>query len=367
MPKRYRPVPCFLLLAGFPLKARKFPFTKEGVRFIARILFLLLALVLLAGGAFLALYNGWLADRLEAVRDGHLVAPKVEGDIQYAVRGEGPPIVVLHATPGGYDQALLFGRPLAEAGFQVIAPSRAGYLETGLGTGPTPEEFADSVANFLERFDYPPVGVVGVSGGSPIAAELAARHPDKVAGVALISPIVARFRPNSEPDERGLLGDIIAGQGISDLTLWRLQGEVDRDPTKLLSRILEREPDLSDEARSGIEQAVSDSPEQQAWLQDLLRTLSPLSARAEGVRNDIVQLKNLPPTAWQDITAPILLIRGEQDRDLSSEEILNVGEALPRAQLLSIENAGHLPWLSPAGNQVDPALIEFFEANLKQP
>jgi len=346
------------------LKERGFPFTKVAVRFIARILFLLLAIILLAGGAFLAIYNGWRADRLEALAAGDLVAPQLEGDIQFAMRGSGPPILVLHGTPGGYDQGLLFGEKLVEAGFTVIAPSRPGYLETGLGAGLTPEDFARSLAFLLDSLDFDPIGVLAVSGGAPAAIELAAQHPELVAALALVSPVTERYRPRSDAEARGLFGEVVWTQGVSDVKLWFLQMQGERNPLAILNAILAHEPNLSDEARTGITKAAESSPEQSAWLQKLLLTLSPLSARDEGVRNDIVQFKNLRPFAWQNVTDPVLLIRGVEDADLPVEQMQKIADELPNADLLVIENAGHLPWLSPKGNQVDPDLVNFFSAEL---
>jgi pimeloyl-ACP methyl ester carboxylesterase len=55
-----------------------------------------------------------------------------QGAVEYAIEGDGPPVLVVHGTPGGSDQALAMGRFLAEAGLRVIAPSRPGYLDTPL-------------------------------------------------------------------------------------------------------------------------------------------------------------------------------------------------------------------------------------------
>lgn len=335
------------------------PVYDRRVRLIGRILFLLLALILLVGGAFLAFYNEWRVDRLEAVQEGGVVAPGMEGDVQNALRGTGPPILVLHGTPGGYDQALLLGAPLAEAGFQIIAPSRSGYLGTPLKAGLTPEEFADTLAQLLNDLGHRQVGLLGFSTGAAWAMAFAERHPERVRQLALVSPVIRRYRPAEEATERGLLGDVILSQGLSNFTLWWLSIREAMDFPAVLRQILNAEG-LPPEAALEVQQANARSPRIETWTRALLSTLSPLSERGDGIRNDIVQIRNLPSFGGIPPELPILLIRGELDRDVPAEALAPLAEGPANVELRTIPNAGHLPWLSPTGDQVDPALVEFF-------
>jgi pimeloyl-ACP methyl ester carboxylesterase len=43
-----------------------------------------------------------------------------QGAVEYAIDGDGPPVLVVHGTPGGSDQGLALGRFLAHAGLQVM-------------------------------------------------------------------------------------------------------------------------------------------------------------------------------------------------------------------------------------------------------
>jgi len=79
-----------------------------------------------------------------------VVAQTRAGPVEYASRGGGPVVLVLHGGFGGFDQGHLFIPGLAEAGFSVIAPSRPGYLRTPLSTGETNEEQADAMAALLD-------------------------------------------------------------------------------------------------------------------------------------------------------------------------------------------------------------------------
>ena len=57
------------------------------------------------------------------------------GQVEVSDRGDGPPVLVLHGSPGGIDVAELMGRFLRIRGFRVIAISRPGYLGTPLRPG----------------------------------------------------------------------------------------------------------------------------------------------------------------------------------------------------------------------------------------
>ena len=46
------------------------------------------------------------------------------GPVEVARAGVGPPVMLIHGTPGGSDSSVAMGRFLVEAGFELIAPSR---------------------------------------------------------------------------------------------------------------------------------------------------------------------------------------------------------------------------------------------------
>src|SRR5215813_2731904 len=52
------------------------------------------------------------------------------GAAEIAVIGDGPPVLFVHGALAGYEQGLAIGKPLADAGYQLISPSRPGYLRS---------------------------------------------------------------------------------------------------------------------------------------------------------------------------------------------------------------------------------------------
>ncbi len=85
------------------------------------------------------------------VSSGSQIAQTACVPIEYAVVGEGAPVLVVHGAGGGFDQGLDFGLPLTRQGFRVIAMSRFGYLRTPLPDEAAPVAQAEAHACLLAR------------------------------------------------------------------------------------------------------------------------------------------------------------------------------------------------------------------------
>ena len=105
------------------------------------------------------------------------------GLIEHATLGDGdePAVLVIHGTPGGYDQGLCVALRAGPLSLQVIAPSRPGYLGTALDVGKTPRDQADAYADLLDALSIRKAAIVALSGGGPSAIQLAAHHADRCA------------------------------------------------------------------------------------------------------------------------------------------------------------------------------------------
>jgi len=97
----------------------------------ARIGAMINAIVLL--GLLVAGLRAFRADMRRAndrIASGSTVVMTGIGPIEYADAGEGIPILALHGTAGGWDQAVTAGFEITRYGYRLIAPSRFGYLRT---------------------------------------------------------------------------------------------------------------------------------------------------------------------------------------------------------------------------------------------
>jgi pimeloyl-ACP methyl ester carboxylesterase len=125
----------------------------------------LLLLIVVLGTAII--YFFWRTDRLETLAARSHIVDTAAGPVQYSIQGEeGPVILFLHGTPGGFDHNPFF---TAESfpGFRQLTPSRPGYLGTPLTTGATPEQQARAYAALLDTLGIDRVVVLGASGGGP--------------------------------------------------------------------------------------------------------------------------------------------------------------------------------------------------------
>ena len=98
---------------------------------------------------------------------------------------DGCPVVFLHGCPGSRlsrhpDDALA-----AVAGVRLVAVDRPGYGHSDGDPASDEVSQAADVIALADRLGIARFGVLGWSSGGPTALALAARHPDRVAAVAI--------------------------------------------------------------------------------------------------------------------------------------------------------------------------------------
>jgi pimeloyl-ACP methyl ester carboxylesterase len=112
------------------------------------------------------------------------------GDVHYVDMGtsDGPPVVLLHQTPRSVDE---FAEviPILAAENRVLAVDNPGYGCSDIPPRqPTVEEYADTIVALLDHLDIQKAHLVGHHTGAILAVDIAARHPDRVAKLALSGP-----------------------------------------------------------------------------------------------------------------------------------------------------------------------------------
>ena len=65
--------------------------------------------------------------------------------------GEGEPILIVHGAEGGFDQGMDMTGAMAGSGYQIITPSRFGYLRSTMPDNPTTAMQADAYAQLLDH------------------------------------------------------------------------------------------------------------------------------------------------------------------------------------------------------------------------
>ena len=112
-------------------------------------------------------------------------------------------ILSVHGLYGGYDQALGNVGSLSEH-CRVLAPSRFGYPGSTVLGKASPADQASVFAELLDHLGIERVFVLGASAGGTPAIRLALDHPERVAGLVLLSSAAPwPCRPATPPGRMG--------------------------------------------------------------------------------------------------------------------------------------------------------------------
>ncbi len=293
-----------------------------------RLFLLVVGLVVVLSAAATARYLHWTRVTLERLEGGSQVAETARGPIEYARVGrEGPVVLALHGTPGGYDQTLPLGRLAEREGYQLVAVSRPGYLRSPLEVGRTPAEQADAYAALLDALLVQKVAVIGISGGGPSAIEFALRYPERCWALVCLSAVAHAQEPRAPPQGANrILGWLLESEGVR----WLLHEALVRRPSTIIPLVL-RDP--ADRKR-----VLADPAGLAGVINTIGSVLVGFSQRASGVENDRRQFESLPDYPLERLRVPTLVLVGTKDRLLRDARFL--AENVPRAELRTFE-AGH--------------------------
>jgi len=287
--------------------------------------------LLLAGGGYAA--GAFREARGQATRRlfGHSsFIDSRAGALEYAAAGDGPPVMMIHGTGGGFDQGLLVAAKLRARGFSIVAPSRFGYLRSAFPDDASPVHQADTLVDLLDHLGIDRLPVLGGSAGALTAAEFALRHPHRCSHLGLLVP--AANLTNRDPVEftavqRVAVGAVL-GSDFAFWTLWRLA------PRQMMRTLLATDPALLD--------TVSD--EERLRAETILDQIFPISQKTNGLRTDGFWAGTPSPTAYERITVPTLILSCEDDHFGTAETARLLAERIPGAELTVYPTGGHI-WL----------------------
>ncbi|HJP72864.1 MAG TPA: alpha/beta hydrolase [Pseudonocardiaceae bacterium] len=120
--------------------------------------------------------------------------------LHYEVRGDGPPLVLLHGNPGEGAAFQFIAGPLAEhhtvITYDARGNSRSTLTTDDPGPQPVPERADDALA-IIDALTGEPPFVFGTSGGAVTSLDLLTRYPDRVRLVIAHEPSTFTVLPDA--------------------------------------------------------------------------------------------------------------------------------------------------------------------------
>ena len=294
--------------------------------------FLVIAgLVVLADRFVFANYRSEIAMARARVATGAKVVRTPCGPIQYAVAGDGAPLLVIHGAGGGFDQGLDFVEPLIRSGFRVIAVSRFGYLGTPLPADASAPAQARAHACLLDALGIRSAGVFGGSAGAPSAMQFAILFPERTSHLVLLVPAAFVPRPDGAPPMKTPSGvQVLFDTALrSDFLFW---AAIQVARSTVTRSILGTPTEVVDRA----------SAEERARVDRVMAHILPVEPRRLGLLNDAAVVSRLPRYELEQIAAPTLVISAADDGYGTLEGARYTAQRIPGARLVEYRSGGHL-------------------------
>ena len=273
----------------------------------------------LAAGSVRAYRRDFMAaqNRLSAVRR-HYVSTAF-GAVEYAESGAGDPVLVSHGIFHGCDGGLLSVRSILH-GHRIIAPSRFGYLGSGLPASASPRDQADAFAALLDHLNVLQVDMVGISAGTTAAFEFALRHPDRTKHLVVLS--------GSFPgDPMAVAPPAWAKLLYSDLPLWVMKKVTPAQLARLM----------------GVPAGFPETPGQSKEMDEMMESIFPIGPRAVGAVFDAyVSNPAVNDIPIEKIAVPTIIVQAKDDPMCAFTPAEQAAHRIPGCVLVALESGGHL-------------------------
>jgi pimeloyl-ACP methyl ester carboxylesterase len=262
-------------------------------------------------------FTQWRNEVTKNLLRDSLVVQTAKGPIEYAEIGHGPPVLITHGDPGGYDQVYqVLKLEHAENGvFRYIIPSRPGYLRTPLSVGKTPKEQAQAFAALLDALKIDKVAVIGGSGGGPSAIEFAALYPERCVALVLEAAITAKI----VAPKPGFAEATIKNTVGYDFSFWLIK----------------------DQFAAGLQAKNPEDPELTAIATAILNSAVPYAKRKDGWDNDTEQWTKLAELPLASIRCPTLILQGTADQNVPPAQAELAHSQIAGSRLVTLSGQDH--------------------------
>ncbi len=257
------------------------------------------------------------------------------GPIEIGRTGSGPPVLFVHGTPGGADSSLAMGWFLAAAGFEVLAPSRPGYLGTPLDGRDTVDLQADLLAALLDALGHERAGVVTWSGGGPSGYRLSVLHPARVSALVPFAAVSKKYIPPKASTSERLMEQTSFGN-------WVLRFMATHAPTSTVTATLKAEGDLPKDELKRLAAEVMENKHERDVVLTMAEVVGDYERRGAGVENDLRQFAKIESLRLERIVAPTLVVVGGADTDVPTEHSDFAANSIAGADKIVMRGGTHL-------------------------
>ncbi|HRQ22661.1 MAG TPA: alpha/beta hydrolase [Anaerolineales bacterium] len=219
--------------------------------------------------------------------------------LAYTRGGVGKPLMLVHGFPfdhRAWDSVV----SLLEGEYDLLLPDLRGFGEsTTVDTQYHIADMADDLAALLDYLGIEKIAIAGHSMGGYVALAFATKHPQAAADTSERKE--GRYKTAQDVDEKGV--EVVAEAMTPKLT---------------------------------------ERADAQAVVKDLI--LRQGKAGVIGALKAMAEREDSMPTL-SSFTFPVVLAHGDADALIPIEKSQEIKEALPSAQLVVLEGAGHMPML----------------------
>lgn len=282
----------------------------------------LLVLIMIALLMAIPSFKNQMKEARERIKSESQLLETPYGIMEYAIRGQGRPVLLIHGAGGGFDQGLWLGQICTNGDFKFIAPSKFGYLNSD-----TPKEYsaklqADQYRILLDYLGIKKVSIIAVSSGGPSAMQFAYDFPERVEKLILMSAV--SMPPNAN-DKAPFFIKIIQTIQKSDFAYWVF--------TKVFkSQILGLMGIPADNYKKFTAQ-------QKQLANEMLEVMHPMSLRREGTVTDGLIIKDF--VIPDKINIPTLIVHSKNDGLVSYSHAEFAHQNIKGSKLILYENGGH--------------------------
>jgi pimeloyl-ACP methyl ester carboxylesterase len=275
------------------------------------------------------------------------IAQTNKGPVEYTMRGEGPIVLVCHGVSSNCFSTEIT-KPLNNASFSVLTPSRPGYGRTPSGVGRTVNDASRALVALLDSLMIQSCSVVAISGGGPTGLVLAANYPQRVNRLILLEAISWTENRQNESAYQ----DQMTFYGPMHNVMWGMLGVMSRLSPRSMARQTLTIFSTHDPEDGLRKLSLSD-------IEDICRFYRGRSSR-QGALNDANHTVGIE--TLRQICQPTLVVHSREDKSVPFSHAEWSFKNIQHSELYESGFTGHFFWIGPDFQGISQKMIQFLHS-----